>query len=422
VLWGMAVVFLYAVMGGMRGITSTQVAQYLVLVVAFLVPAVLMSVALTGQPVPAVGFGSPLSEGGAASLGVPPGRMLLDVVNQLGAELGFRPYTSGWRPRVDVLMVTLTLMAGTAGLPHILVRFFTVPKIRDARATVGWALLFIAVLYTTAPALAAFTRVTFLHAVQGTSYAEAPQWFREWEATGLVAWTDRNGDGRMQLSGREDANEVAVDQDILVLAAPEIARLPAWVVGLVAAAALAAALSTAAGLLLVIASAISHDLAKSIFTPNLLARNEIRLARLSMGAAVVAAGYVAAHPPGLIAETVALAFGFAASSFFPALVAGIFWKRANREGAIAGMLAGLGFTAACITWFKLLRPDLDSQAHWWLGISPEGIGALGMALNFAVTIAVSLLTAPPPPEVQEMVASLRYPGSGRRPAGPAARG
>ncbi len=419
VVCGMAVVLLYAMLGGLRGITATQVAQYLVTVIAFLIPAVLMSLALTGQPVPALGFGSRLSQEGAAALGVPPGQMLLDAVNQMGTELGFRPYTAGWRPRVDVLMITLALMAGTAGLPHILIRFFTVPKIRDARATAGWALLFIAVLYTTAPALAAFTRASFVRAVHQTAHAEAPEWLKAWESSGLLTWTDRNGDGRMQLSGRPEANEVQVDQDILVLAAPEIARLPAWVVGLLAAAALTAALSTAAGLLLVIASAISHDLARSLWTPNLRPRNEVRLARLSMTAAVVAGGWVAAHPPGLVAQTVALAFGFAASSFFPALVIGIFWKRANREGAISGMLAGLGFTAACVTWFKLLRPELDTPAHWWLGISPEGIGALGMALNFAVTAVVSLLTPPPPPEVQEMVASLRYPGSpARSPAGP----
>lgn len=420
VLLGVVVVFLYAALGGLRGITSTQVVQYLVMVTAFLVPAVLMSIALTGQPVPALGFGSPLSRGGAASLGAPPGQMLLDAVNQIGAEMGFRPYTSGWRPRVDVLMTTLALMAGTAGLPHILVRFFTVPKIREARATVGWALLFIAVLYTTAPALAAFTRVGFIRAVHETSHAQAPEWFKQWEATGLVTWSDRNGDGRMQVSGRQDLNEVAVDQDILVLAAPEIARLPAWVVGLVAAAALAAALSTAAGLLLVIASAVSHDLAKSTFTPNLSERNELRLARFSAAAAVVAAGLVAIRPPGLVAEVVALAFGFAASSFFPVLVAGIFWKRATREGAVAGMLAGMGFTAAYVAWFKLLRPGLDSAAHWWLGISPQGIGAVGMALNFAVLIAVSLATAAPPPEIQEMAANLRYPrrapGRGAPPA------
>jgi cation/acetate symporter len=421
VVWGMAVVFLYTVVGGMRNITATQVVRYLVLLAAFLLPAVLMSVALTGQPVPPLGLGSPLSQGGARALGVPPGQMLLDVANQIGAELDFRPYTAGWRPRVDVLMTTLALMAGTAGLPHILIRFFTVPKIRDARATVAWALLFIALFYTTAPALAAFTRLDFIRAVHQTSHAEAPGWFKEWEATGLVTWTDRNGDGRMQLSGREDANEVGLDRDILVLAAPEIARLPAWVVGLVAAAALATALSTAAGLLLVIASAISHDLAKSLFTPNLREHNQLRLARFSMGAAVVAGGYVAAHPPGLVAETVALAFGFAASSFFPALVVGIFWKRATKEGAIAGMLAGLGFTAAYITWFKVLRPDLDTPAHWWLQISPEGIGAVGMVLHFGVIVAVSLLTAPPPPPVQELVASLRYPGPSARPAGPGAR-
>lgn len=419
VLLGLAVVFLYALLGGLRGITSTQVAQYLVMAIGFLVPAVMMSLALTGQPVPALGLGAPLSQPGAAALGAAPGQPLLDALNQLGAELGFRPHTSGWRPRADVLMTTLALMAGTAGLPHILVRFFTVPKIREARATVGWALLFIAVLYTTAPALAAFTRATFLKAVHQTSHAGAPPWFKAWEASGLVAFHDKDGDGRMRLSGHEGANEVTVDPDILVLAAPEIAGLPAWVVGLVAAAALTAALSTAAGLLLVIASAVSHDLAKSTFTPNLSERNELRLARFSAAAAAVAAGLVALRPPGRVAEVVALAFGFAASSFFPALAAGIFWRRATREGAVAGMLAGLGFTAAYVTWFKVLRPGLDAPAHWWLGISPEGIGAVGMAVNFAVLVAVSLRTPPPPPAVQEMVASLRHPravsGAGRPP-------
>lgn len=409
VFWALVVVFLYVAWGGFHRITSAQVAQYVVLTVAFLVPAVLMSMALTGQPVPALGFVSALSPQGAASLGVTPGQRLLDAVNQLGSQMGFRPYTAGWRPRLDVLMTTVALMAGAAGLPHVLVRFFTQRRIAEARATVGWALLFIAVFYTTVPAVAVFTRAGFVRDVHQTSYAEAPDWFRRWQSSGLVAWNDRNGDGRMQLSGLPEANEVEVDQDILVLAAPEIARLPAWVVGLVSAAALAVALSIAAELFLVIGSAVAYDLAKSTFTPNMSERNERKLARFSAAAAAVVAGLVALRPPGLVAEMVALAMGFAASSFFPVLVAGIFWKRATREGAVAGMLAGMGFTVACITWFKLLRPELDSPAHWWFGISPEGMGAVGMAVNSAVLVAVSFLTAPPPPAVQDMVASLRYP-------------
>jgi len=415
VLAGMAAVFFYAVLGGMRGVTYTQVAQYAVFVAAYLTPAIFISIMLTGQPVPAIGLGAPVSPEGAAALGVPPGQRLLDVLNQLNVELGFQPYTSGWRPRVDVLMTTLALMAGTAGLPHIIIRFFTVPKIRDARTSAAWAVLFVAVFFLAAPAVAAFARATFVKAVHDTPHAQAPEWFRRWESSGLLAWSDRNGDGRMQISAREAVNEVRLDEDILVLAAPEIARLPAWVVGLVAAGALAAALSTAAGLLLVIGSAIAHDLGKSTYTPNLSERNEIRLARFTVGVAVILAGWFGIHPPGSVAQVVALAFGLAASSFFPALVTGIFWRRATREGAMAGMAAGILFTAGYIAWFKFLRPDLDGPAHWWLGISPEGIGTVGMILNFAVIIAVSLRTAAPPPDVQEMVASLRYPRAATAP-------
>jgi cation/acetate symporter len=413
VLVGMAVVLFYAVMGGMRGVTYTQVTQYVVFTAAYLAPAIFISIMLTGQAIPALGLGAPVSPEGAAVLGVPQGQRLLEVLDQLNVELGFQPYTSGWRPRVDVLMTTLALMAGTAGLPHIIIRFFTVPKIRDARASAGWALLFVAVLYTAVPAVAAFARVTFVKAVHDTPHAQAPDWFRHWESTGLLAWSDRNGDGRMQISGNEAVNEVQVDQDILVLATPEIARLPAWVVGLVAAGALAAALSTAAGLLLVIGSAIAHDLGKSTYTPNLSERNELRLARIAAGVAVILAGWFGVHPPGSVAQTVALAFGLAASSFFPVLVTGVFWRRATREGAVAGMAAGILFTAGYVAWFKFLHPGLDGPAHWWLGISPEGIGTVGMVLNFAVIVAVSLRTPAPPPQVQAMVASLRYPREAR---------
>ncbi|HSN93039.1 MAG TPA: sodium:solute symporter family protein [Anaeromyxobacteraceae bacterium] len=409
ILVGMAAVFLYAVLGGMRGATHTQVAQYVVFAVAYLTPAVLISLSLTGQPVPALGLGAPVSAEGAAALGVPAGQRLLEVIDRLNVDLGFRPFTAGWRPRLDVLMTALALMAGTAGLPHIIVRFFTVPKIRDARASAGWALLFVAVLYTAVPAMAAFARATFVAAVHDQPRASAPEWFARWEATGLLSWDDRNGDGRMQLSARDAENEVRVDYDIMVLATPEMARLPAWVVGLVAAGALAAALSTAAGLLLVIGSAVAHDLGKSTFTPNLSERNELRLARFAVGVAVLLAGAFAMHPPGSVAQVVALAFGLAASSFFPALVTGIFWRRATREGAMAGMASGILFTSGYIAWFRFVRPDLDGPAHWWLGISPEGIGAVGMVLAFAVIVAVSLRTPAPRPEVQEMVASLRYP-------------
>jgi cation/acetate symporter len=418
VMIGMAVVLVYAVLGGMRGITYTQVAQYVVLTAAYLVPAIFISIMLTGNPVPPLGFGSDLSREGAALLGAKPGVHLLEVLDQISVDLGFRRYTEGWKPRVDVLMTTVALMAGTAGLPHIIVRFFTVPKIRDARSSVGWALAFIAVLYLTAPALAAFARTTLVKTLHDRPYADAPAWFHNWERTGLVEWADRNGDGRMQISAREDVNEVRIDQDVVVLATPEIARLPAWVVGLLAAGALAAALSTAAGLLLVIGAAVSHDLAKSILIPRMSERAELRLARTAVAVAVIVAGFFGVHPPGFVAEVVALAFGLAASSFFPILVLGIFWKRATKEGAMAGMAAGIAFTAGYIAYFKYLRPELDLPQHWLLQISPEGIGTVGMLLNFAVTIGVSLLTRPPPEPVQELVASLRFP----REAGPAAAG
>jgi cation/acetate symporter len=421
VVFGMAIVFAYTAVGGMKGVTYTQVAQYVVLTAAYLLPAIFVSLLLTGNPVPALGYGSRLSDAGAALLGVEPGRHLLDALDGLGEELGFAPYTAGWRPRLDVLTTTVALMAGTAGLPHIIIRFFTVQKIRDARSSAGWALAFIALFYTTAPAVAAFSRATFLATVSQKAYSERPAWFRTWERTGLVAFADKDGDGRMRISPDPAANEVALDQDIMVLANPEIAGLPPWVVALLAAGALAAALSTAAGLLLVISAAVAHDLMKGVLWPTLSERAELRWARLVGLVAVIVAGHFGAHPPALVAQTVAFAFGLAASSFFPALVLGIFWRRATKEGAMAGMAAGILSTGSYIGWFTLLHPELNDARHWWLGISPEGIGAVGMLLNFAVTAAVSLLTRAPPREVQDLVAGLRYPHGPAAPAAPERR-
>lgn len=409
VLAGAVIVLAYAVLGGMKGITQVQVAQYVVLIAAYLVPAIFVSLLLTGSPVPPIGLGSRLTPEGAAFLGAEPGRHLLEVLDGLSTELGFRPYTSGWKPRLDVVAITAALMIGTAGLPHIIIRFFTVPKIRDARSSAGWALLFIAVLYTAAPAVAAFARAGTIATIQGKTPAEAPAWFKGWEATGLASFQDRNGDGRMQLSGDPAANEVAIDPDVLVLASPEMARLPAWVVALVAAGALGAALSTAAGLLLVIAAGISHDLAKSVLFRGLSDRGELWTARFAAAGAAGVAAWFGLHPPGHVAEVVAIAFGLAASSFFPVIIAGIFWKRATKEGAIAAMSSGVLFTGGYIAFFKNLRPDLDSPAHWLLQISPQGIGAVGALLATAVLVGVSLATRAPPREVQELVASLRYP-------------
>ncbi len=422
VLVGAVIVFLYAVLGGMKGITQVQVAQYVVLIAAYLVPAIFVSMMLTGSPVPPVGLGSRLTPEGAAFLGAEPGRHLLEVLDRLSTELGFRPYTSGWKPRLDVVAITAALMVGTAGLPHIIIRFFTVRKIRDARSSAGWALLFIAILYTTAPAVAAFARAGSIATLQGKPAAEAPGWWRSWEATGLVGFEDRNGDGRMQLSADPARNEVRIDPDILVTANPEIARLPAWVVALVAAGALGAALSTASGLLLVIAAGLSHDLAKSVLFRGLSDRGELWTARLSAAGAAALAAWLGLHPPGRVAEVVAYAFGLAASSFFPVMVAGIFWKRATKEGAIAAMTAGVLFTGGYVAYFKHLRPDLDSPAHWLLSISPEGIGAVGMLVAFAVLVGVSLATRAPPREVQDLVASLRYPREAAPSTAAAARG
>jgi cation/acetate symporter len=414
VIIGMGIVFFYAVLGGMKGITYTQVAQYCVLIFAYMVPAIFLSLLMTGTIVPQIGFGGIEQSSGT---------FLLDRLNSLHAELGFAPYTSGSKTRVDVFFITAALMVGTAGLPHVIIRFYTVPRVRDARLSAGWALLFIAILYTSAPAVAAFARTNLLATVSDRPYAEMPEWFQTWETTGLLRHDDHNGDGRVQFVGPNavDAagvpvrNELSVDQDIMVLANPEIARLPTWVVGLVAAGGLAAALSTAAGLLLVISTAVSHDLLKRGFRRDITERGELIAARVAAGFAVIVAGYLGINPPGFVAEVVAFAFGLAASSFFPVIILGIFSRRMNREGAVLGMITGITFTAAYIVYFKFVNPAANTAGHWWFGVSPEGIGAVGMLLNFAVALLVSRFTPAPPAEVQALVEHIRVP----RGAGPA---
>jgi cation/acetate symporter len=399
---GMAIVFFYAVLGGMKGITYTQVAQYCVLIFAYLGPAIFLSLMITGNPIPQLGLGGLDQASGTA---------LLDRLNGLHDELGFAPYTSGTKSTLDVFFITAALMVGTAGLPHVIIRFYTVPKVRDARISAGWALLFISLLYTTAPAVAVFARTNLINSVRETPYSEVPEWFSRWEATGLLAFDDANGDGRIQFVGPDSplTNELTVDRDIMVLANPEISGLPDWVVGLVAAGGLAAALSTAAGLLLVISSAISHDLLKRGLKPDITEKGELLAARIAAGVAVVIAGYFGAHPPGFVAQVVAFAFGLAASSFFPAIILGIFSKRTTREGAILGMIAGITLTAAYIVYFKFLRPDLDTASSWWFGISPEGIGTVGMLINFACSVTVSRFTPEPPPHVIDLVERIRVP-------------
>jgi cation/acetate symporter len=408
VVAGALVVFLYAVLGGMKGITYAQVAQYVVLIAGYLVPAIFVSMLLTGSPVPPLGMAGTLTQEGAALLNARRGEELLAVLNRLSVELGFLPFTAGWRPRLDVLAIAAALMVGTAGLPHIIIRFFTVPKVRDARASAAWALLFIAVLYTTAPAVAVFARATSIATIAGRPADDPPRWFADWRPTGLVSFADKDGDGRMRMSADPARNEVSVDPDVLVLATPEMARAPPWVVALVAAGALGAALSTAAGLLLVIAAGVSHDLLKSVLYPRMSDRAELWSARLAALGAALLASALALHPPGRVAEVVAHAFGLAASSFFPVIVAGIFWKRATKEGAIAAMTAGTLFTGGYVVFFRMLRPDLGPSS-WLLGISPEGIGAVGALLALGVIVSVSLLSRAPPAEVQDWVASLRYP-------------
>jgi cation/acetate symporter len=408
VIVGMGIVFFYAVLGGMKGITYTQVAQYCVLITAYLIPAIFISLLMTGHVIPQLGFGSTLADGS--------GTYLLDRLDGLSEQLGFGRYTAGRKTMLDVLAITAALMVGTAGLPHVIVRFYTVRKVSAARSSAGWALLFIALLYTSAPAVAAFARTNLLTTVTDARYADAPSWFKNWEATGLITFQDLNGDGRIQHRGpaSEIPNELTIDRDIMVLANPEIARLPPWVVGLVAAGALAAALSTAAGLLLVISTSVAHDLLKKTLVPEIPEHRELIVARIAAGVAVLIAGYFGIRPPGFVAEVVALAFGLAASSFFPAIILGIFSTRMNRQGAVSGMIAGISFTASYIAWFKFIHPELNTVEHWWLGISPEGIGTLGMLVNLAVAVAVAAFTPPPPPSVQRLVQEIRVP----RGAGP----
>ncbi len=398
---GMTIVFFYAVLGGMKGITYTQVAQYCVLIFAYLVPAIFISIIMTGSPIPQIGFGSDLVN--------EPGVSLLEKLDGLNEALGFTAYTDGTKSTIDLFFITAALMVGTAGLPHVIVRFFTVPKVKDARISAGYALVFIAILYTTAPAIAAFARTNLIQSVSEQPYSKAPEWFKSWETTGLVTFKDKNKDGIIQYVNDKDANELVIDKDIIVLANPEIAKLPNWVIGLVAAGGLAAALSTAAGLLLVISTSIAHDLFKKTIKPNISEKGELRAARIAAGFAVVIAGYFGINPPGFVAEVVAFAFGLAAASFFPAIIMGIFYKRMNKQGAITGMVVGLIFTTAYIIYFKFVNPDVNLPEYWILGISPEGIGTLGMVLNIAVSLAVSGLTSAPPKTVVEMVERIRIP-------------
>jgi cation/acetate symporter len=397
---GMAIVLFYAVLGGMKGITYTQVAQYCVLIFAFMVPAIFISFQMTGNPIPQLGFG------GTGEDGI----YLLDKLDGLSTELGFHEYTSGSKSMIDVFAITTALMVGTAGLPHVIVRFFTVPKVKDARVSAGWALLFIAILYTTVPAVAVFARIKLVETVSNTKYEELPQWFNNWEKTGLLKFDDKNADGIVQYVADKETNELEIDRDIMVLANPEIAQLPNWVVALVGAGGLAAALSTAAGLLLVIASSISHDLFKKIIKPDISEKGELLAARLSAFVAVLIAGYFGINPPGFVAAVVALAFGLAAASFFPAILLGIFDKRMNKEGAISGMVVGLSLMFFYMAKYKLgWIGETPDPSEWWFGISPEGFGTVAMIVNFVVSIIVSRVTPAPPEDVQEIVEHIRIP-------------
>ena len=428
VIIGMCIVFFYAVLGGMKGITYTQVAQYCVLIFAYLVPAIFISILMTGNPIPQFGFGDTL---------VNTDTYLLDKLDKVTVELGFNAYTENTKTNIDIFCITAALMFGTAGLPHVIVRFFTVPKVSDARKSAGYALVFIAILYSTAPAVSAFARMNFIDSVQEVNYQEAPSWFRNWENIGLIAWKDKNEDGLIQYSAGNalegikpdfssekgvsgervtindpdmtNNNEVYIDRDIMVLANPEIARLPGWIVALVAAGALAAALSTAAGLLLVISASISHDLLKKTFMPKITEKQELFYARCSAAVAILIAGLFGIYPPGFVAQVVAFAFGLAAATIFPALLMGIFYKRLNKEGAIAGMISGLVITSAYIINFKFLNIDLNSSEYWFLGVSPEGFGFFGMILNFCIAILVSFFYARPPKNVYLMVDQIREP-------------
>ena len=428
VIIGMGIVFFYAVLGGMKGITYTQVAQYCVLIFAYMVPAIFISILITNNPIPQLGFGDQINGSSV---------YLLDKLDQLHLELGFDPYTSNSKSTIDVFFITAALMFGTAGLPHVIVRFFTVPKVSDARKSAGYALVFIALLYTTAPAVSAFARVNFIESVQEVNYDEAPNWFKNWEQIGLIAWTDKNDDGKINYSSGtalkgakpnyndkmgtygqrlvtnendlSNPNEVYIDRDIMVLANPEIAKLPNWVIALVAAGALAAALSTAAGLLLVISASISHDLMKKTLMPKINDRQELLFARTAAAVAIIVAGVFGIYPPGFVAQVVAFAFGLAASTIFPVLFLGIFYKRLNKEGAIAGMLSGLIVTSSYIIFFKFINPELNTAENWIFGISPEGFGFLGMFINFGIAIFVSAFFKAPPQRVYDLVEDIRKP-------------
>ena len=402
VIIGMIIVLFYAVLGGMKGITYTQVAQYCVLIFAFMVPAIFISIQMTGNPIPQLGMGDTLNDGS--------GVYLLEKLNGLSTELGFNEYTEGSKDRIDILAITLALMVGTAGLPHVIVRFFTVKKVKDARKSAGLALLLIAVLYTTAPAVAVFARVNLIETVSNKSYEGMPEWFKNWEKTGLLTFEDKNQDGKVQYVADPQINELKVDPDIMVLANPEIANLPAWVIALVAAGCLAAALSTAAGLLLVISASVSHDLIKKIFMPTISDKGELLAARLSAVVAVCVAGYFGINPPGFVAAVVALAFGLAAASLFPAIILGIFYKRMNKEGAVSGMVVGILLMLFYMAKFKLgWLGDTPPASEWWFGISPEGFGSVAMVVNFIVSLTVCRFTAAPPLEVQEIVENIRIP-------------
>jgi cation/acetate symporter len=405
---GAVIVFFYTVLGGMKGITYTQVAQYCVLAFAYLVPAIFISIYMTGHFLPQTGFGATIAEGVAGE-----GNYLLARLDGLSEELGLAAYTEGLRSKVDVFAITCALMVGTAGLPHVIVRFFTVPKVRDARRSAGWALVFISVVYLTAPSIAAFAKVNLINTINGpdltgVEYEQAPEWVKNWEKTGLITWEDKNGDGEMFYSG-DERNEMTVDRDIMVLANPEIADLPAWVVALVAAGGVAAALSTSAGLLLVISTSVSHDLLKRTFAPNITDRQELMWARVAAGLAVALSTWFGINPPGFVAQVVAFAFGLAAASFFPAIILGIFYKRMNSAGAIAGMLVGIIFTLSYIIYFKFVNPAANTPDNWWFGISPEGIGTLGMVFNFIVAYVVHKATGDAPKATQDLVESIRYP-------------
>ncbi|OGU35131.1 MAG: cation acetate symporter, partial [Ignavibacteria bacterium GWB2_35_6b] len=399
---GMVIVFIYAVLGGMKGITYTQVAQYCILIFAYMVPAIFISLLMTGHVFPQIGF-----IGTEANSHI----FLLQKLDQLHRELGFTEYTNGSKSMIDVVAITLALMVGTAGLPHVIVRFFTVPKVSDARKSAGWALLFIAILYTTAPAVALFARTNLIHTVSNKEYSEMPGWFKKWEGTGLISYEDKNSDGKIQYVADKAANELTIDNDIMVLANPEIAQLPNWVIALVAAGGLAAALSTAAGLLLVISSSISHDLIKKQLKPDISEKQEVMWARIGAGFAIIIAGYFGVNPPGFVAATVALAFGLAASSFFPAIILGIFDKRMNNVGAISGMIVGIVLMFFYMSVYKLgwFVESIPPQSEWWFGISPEGFGAVAMIVNLIVSIVVSRLTSPPPENIQELIEDIRIP-------------